>query len=89
LSKKKLKYKNNKATYQKSSIATFFTILSLKKFFFSHFGQKNDACEDILQKHMKKGVKKPKKWIFFKKKLKYTNNKASYQKSVSLRFLQF
>ena len=28
----------------------------------------NDACEDILQKHVKKEVKKPKKWIFPQKK---------------------
>jgi len=52
------------------------------------FWTKNDTCEDILQKYAKKGVKKPKKWILLPKKLKYKKNKAFYQKSVSLRFLQ-
>ena len=37
----------------------------------------------------KKKLKKSKKWILSKKKLRYKNNKAFYQKSVSLRFLQF
>ena len=36
----------------------------------------------------KKKLKKSKKWILSKKKLRYKNNKAFYQKSVSLRFLQ-
>ena len=36
---------------------------------------KNDACEDILQKHVKKGVKKPKKWIFPQTKLQIKTTK--------------
>ena len=64
---------------------------------FSKFGGEisADPQNDPLQKKGKKAEKskkkleKSKKWILSKKRLKYKNNKAFDQKSVSLRFLQF
>ena len=63
--KKKLKYKNNKTILSKIGLLTFFTILiKLKKKKVFLFWTKMAPFRVLLQRHVKKGAKKPKKWIF-------------------------